>query len=97
MSDFGKWVKIKLEYKPTRRNKGFKRLWVNDRQVVNENNIQTIWAKAGDWGDHFNLKFGIYQGVNRMGSYSDFDPRTVVENSTEQQSIQFKNFRFKKI
>ena len=97
VSDFGKWVKIKLEYKPTRGNKGFKRLWVNDRQVVNENNIQTIRSRAGYWGDHFNLKFGIYQGVGRMGPYSDFDPRTVVQNSTEQQSIQFKNFYFTKI
>ena len=33
----GTWVKVKIEFKPSHNN-GFRRLWVNDQLVVNENN-----------------------------------------------------------
>ena len=85
----GKWVKIAIEFKPSHKN-GFRRLWVNDQLVVNENNVQTIFGRSSNT---FNLKFGIYQGTAKGDKNADY-PSIRQDN---QQSIQFKNFKFKRI
>ena len=85
---FGKWVKIAIEFKPSRKN-GFRRLWVDDQMVVEENNVQTIWDSTTS--KTFSLKFGIYQGIESGGK----NPPAI--RNDDQQSIQFKNFHFKRI
>ena len=85
----GKWVKIKIEFKPSHNN-GFRRLWVNDQLVLNENNDQT-WS--GPYTNRFDLKFGIYQGTAK-GTKNPEYPSIRQDN---QQSVQFKDFRFQRI
>lgn len=84
----GKWVKVTIEFKPSYKN-GFRRLWVNDELVVEENNVQTIYDSATE--NDYNLKFGIYQGT-----HSGFKNPSSIRND-DQQSIQFKDFHFKRI
>ena len=84
----GKWVKIAIEYKPSRKN-GFRKLWVNDQLIFEENDVQTIWNSTTT--KTFHLKFGIYQGIEG-GSKNPPAIRT-----DTQQSIQFKDFHFKRI
>ena len=85
----GKWVKIAIEFKPSRKN-GFRRLWVNDELVLEENNVQTIYDSATD--NDYNLKFGIYQGTHHESSKNPSSIRT-----DDQQSVQFKDLYFKRI
>jgi hypothetical protein len=85
---YGKWVKIAIEYKPSLTN-GFRRLWVNDQLVVNENNIQTSYDSMS--AKPFHLKFGIYQGIWNCKGKCAF-----VRND-DQQSIQLKNLYFRRI
>ena len=84
----GNWVKIAIEFKPSHKN-GFRRLWVNDQLVFEENNVQTIYNSATD--NDYNLKFGIYQGTH-SGSKNPSSIR-----NDDQQSIQFKDFHYKRI
>ena len=85
----GKWVKIAIEFKASRKN-GFRRLWVNDELVLEENNVQTIYDSATD--NDYNLKFGIYQGTHHESSKNPSSIRT-----DDQQSVQFKDLYFKRI
>ena len=85
----GTWVKVAIEFKPSHKN-GFRRLWVNDQLVVNENNIQTIFGRSSNT---FDLKFGIYQGTAKGDKNADY-PSIRQDN---QQSIQLKDFHFKRI
>ena len=85
---FGKWVKITIEFKPSRKS-GFRRLWVDDQMVVEENNVQTIWDSTTS--KTFSLKFGIYQGIESGGK----NPPAI--RNDDQQSIQFKDIHFKRI
>ena len=79
----GKWVKIKIEFKPTRKTDGFRRLWVNDELVVNETNVQTVGVSSRK----FSLKMGIYQGT--------LNTSQILRDTT--QSIEFKNISFRRI
>ena len=85
---YGKWVKIAIVFKPSLKN-GFRRLWVNDQLVVDENNIQTIYNSTT--AKKFHLKFGIYQGIESGGK----NPPAV--RNDDQQSIQFKEFHFSRL
>ena len=85
---FGKWVKIAIEYKPSRKN-GFRKLWVNDQLVLEENDVQTIWDSTNP--SELHLKFGIYQGIE-----SGVKNPPAIRTDT-QQSIEFKDFHFKRI
>ena len=85
----GKWVKIAIEFKASRKN-GFRRLWVNDELVLEENNVQTIYDSATD--NDYNLKFGIYQGTHNENSKNPSSIR-----NDDQQSVQFKDLYFKRI
>lgn len=85
----GTWVKVKIEFKPSHNN-GFRRLWVNDQLVVNENNVQTIFGRSSNT---FDLKFGIYQGTAKGTKNPDYPSI----RQDFQQSIQFKDFHFKRI
>ena len=81
----GRWVKIKIEFKPTRKTDGFRRLWVNDELVVDENNIQTVTDSVRS--RKFTLRMGIYQGT--------FNTSQILRDTT--QSVEFKNISFKRI
>ena len=85
----GKWVKIAIEFKPSHKN-GFRRLWVNDQLVLEENNVQTIYDSATD--NDYNLKFGIYQGTHHESSKNPSSIR-----NDDQQSVQFKDLYFRRI
>jgi hypothetical protein len=85
----GKWVKVAIEFKPSLTN-GFRRLWVNDELVVNENNVPTFNGRPFT---QFNIKFGIYQGTDSAKKQEEYP--SIRQNN--QQSIQFKNFKFKRI
>ena len=86
---FGKWVKIAIEFKPSLKN-GYRRLWVNDQLVVDENNIQTIYNSTTN--RPFYLKFGIYQGID-----TGVGKKAPAVRNDDQQSIQLKDLYFRRI
>lgn len=84
-SKFGEWVKIRIEFRPSRKENGFTRLWVDGKQLMNESGYRTVWS--GESRDRHNIKFGIYQ--------LHLDPNKIKADT--QQSIEFKDIRFKLI
>ena len=85
--DFGKWVKVAIEFRASRKEKGYARLWVDDELVYEAFDYQNI-ANAQE-KDEYLMKFGIYQGVTG-GTNS-------MIHQKQQQSVEFKDISLKRM
>jgi len=84
-ADIGKWIKITMRVKPSKRDNGFTKIWVDDKLIYDISNLANVAPKHNS--NRYYIKFGIYQTAHLS---LDLIPKNV------QQSIEFKNIRFEK-